>query len=249
MILSIYFKKLRNSEFIQFFTDLFSILAKFNTKEMLIQDQIEPIKPDLETVRTINATATGSDISDELDEIDNRRDKCINGIKTVVEGYTNHYDAKIREAAQLLLNKIETFGPGIAKQNYPTETTSLKGIVDAFKNEEKLKLALAFLGLTPWAEKMEEENNLFNTRYLARVDEVSKETNDKIIVLRKSINEKYYTLREHIKSHATLKTNDQYPALIDQLNALIDKYNGIVKRRSGKNKGNGGDTTPDAPAK
>jgi hypothetical protein len=55
--------------------------------------------------------------------------------------------------------------------------------------------------------------------------------------LRKSITEKYYILREHVSSHAILKTNENYKLVIDQLNSLIDKYNGIIKRRGGNNKG------------
>jgi hypothetical protein len=55
-------------------------------------------------------------------------------------------------------------------------------------------------------------------------------------VLRKSTIDKYFTLRDHVSSHATLNTNENFKTIIDQLNALIDKYNGIMKRRGGNSK-------------
>jgi uncharacterized protein YeaO (DUF488 family) len=240
MILSIYLKKLRNSEFIQFFTDLISIFKKFNPEEMGIKAQLDPLEKDIESIKSVHNTLKGSDISDEIKEIDVRRDDCITGIRTVVEGYTYHYEQSVREAAQALLTKIDSFGTSIAKQNYPTETTSLKGIIDSFNKEEKLKNALTTVNLTAWAAQMEKENNQFNQRYLDRIDETSKQTDDKIAALRKSTVEKYFTLREHVSSHATLNTNANFKTIIDQLNILIDKYNGIIKRRGGNGKGDNG---------
>ncbi len=229
-------QKLRNSEFIQFIADLLSIFQKQNTTELGIKEQIDPIIPDLESMKTIHGTMKGSDISDELKAIDDRRDDCIKGIHAVLEGFTYHFDTNIKEAAQTLLNTIDTFGASIAKQNYPTETTSLKGIIDIFNTQEKAKSAVALLNIGTWANQTEKENNLFNTRYLDRVDETAKLTDDKIKELRKSITEKYFTLRDHVTAHATLKQNENYKLIIDQLNSLIEKYNGIVKKRVGNNK-------------
>jgi len=237
MILSIYFRRFRNSEFIQFFNDLFSIFLKQNTEELGIKEQLDPIVPELESIKSIHATLKGSNISDDIKVIDNRRDDCITGIRKVLEGYTFHFDQPVKDAAQSLLNTIDTFGTSIAKQNYPTETTSLKGIHDSFTKEEKLINALSLLNLTDWVGQMDKENNLFNTRYIDRIDETAKQTEDKIAELRKLVVEKYYTLRNHLTSHATLKPNENYKLVIDQLNALIEKYNGIIKRRGSNNKG------------
>ena len=248
MFLSINLQKLRNSEFIQFFVDLLSIFLKQKPEELGIKDQLDPISPDLESIKSIHGTMKGSEISDELKTIDNRRDNCIMGIRMVLEGYTFHYDPIINEAAQVLLNKIDTFGSKIAKQNYPTETTSLKGIYESFTKEEKLINALALLNLTAWVGQMDKDNTLFNTRYLDRVDETSKQSDDKIKVLRKSVTEKYSTLRSHMTSHATLKPTENYKLVIDQTNTLIDQYNTIIKRRGGNNKGDNTDNK-DNPAK
>lgn len=241
MLLTIYLRKLRNSEFIQFVTDLFSIFNKHNTQAIGIKDQLDPIATDLESMKTVQATMK-SDANDTIKSIDDRRDDCITGIRTVIDGYTYHYDPNYSEAAQLLLEKIDSFGTSIARQNYPTETVSLNGIYDSFTKDEKLKKAVSLLNITSWADQMNADNTLFNQQFLNKVDEDSKQSNDKIVELRKSVMEKYATLRTHVNSHATLNTNESYKVIVDQLNTLIETYNGIIKRRGANNKGDSANT-------
>lgn len=237
MLKSIILRKLRNSEFIQFFSNFFSILLKHRPAEIGIQEQLTPVVEDLEKIKTIHGNGKGSDISKELEDIDTRRDNCITGIQTVIEGYTYHYDDEMKEAAEILLSKINNYGPSIARQNYPTETSTLNSIAAAFTGEEKYMAALLKLTLTDWVVKMEEENVYFDQRYLDRVDESSKQSDDKIKELRKSTTENYYELRDHLNAHSTLK-KEVYQTVMAELNGLIDEYNLLIKRRrSGKDEG------------
>lgn len=236
MLRNLRFSRLRNSEFIQFIADLIAILLKFNPKELGIEKQLTPINTGLEKINELQGISRGSDISKELEDIDTRRDNCIDGIIAVAEAYQHHYDPEFVEAATLLLNKINNYGDAIARQNYPTETASINGISGAFSSEPLLIKALTNLHLTDWAAKLKEENDYFNQRFLDRVDETSKKSDDKTIELRKTTTDNYHTLRIHLNSHATLHPATFKP-IVDQLNELIDKYNGIIKRRSGgKNK-------------
>ena len=53
MLKSIILRKLRNSEFIQFFSNFFSILLKHRPAEIGIQEQLTPVVEDLEKIKTI----------------------------------------------------------------------------------------------------------------------------------------------------------------------------------------------------
>lgn len=233
MLRSIKLLRLRNSEFIQFFTDLFSIFNRHNPEELGVKNQLSPVIDELDKIKNIHGTDKGSDISDELKNIDNQRDESITGILKVVEGFMLHYDEAIREAAGLLLNKINNFGPSIARQNYPSETTSINGIIDSFNTEPKLKDALKLLKLAEWTKKLDSQNKLFSKRYIDRIDESAKQSDDKIKELRTITTENYYTLRDHLNAHATLNAAGGYIPLIDQLNELIDEYNLLINRRIG----------------
>ncbi len=235
MLRSIKLLCLRNSEFIQFFTDLISIFSRHNPDELGIENQLNPVADELEKMKDIHGTDRGSEISNELKILDDHRDESITGILKVVEGFMLHYDEAIREAAELLLNKIHNFGPSIARQNYPTETASINGIIDSFNTESKLKEALKLLKLVSWAKKLDSQNQLFNKRYIDRIDESAKQSDDKIKELRSTTTENYYILRDHLNAHATLNAEGGYIPLIDQLNELTDEYNLLINRRIGTN--------------
>ncbi len=232
MLQTIKLMKLRVKEFIQFFADFTSILERNNPEALKIKEQLKPVVDELEKIKVIDGTDKGSDISEELKLIDERRDDDITGIRIVVEGYTYYYEEKTRKAAELLLNIIDNYGPSIARQNYPTETASINGIMEKFKSDDECKNALSLLNLNNWTVKLDEENTLFNQRYLDRVDEKAKQSEEKIKELRKSTTDYYYELRDHLNSHSTLNKGS-YKPVMDKLNKLIEEYNGIVNRRKG----------------
>lgn len=89
---------------------------------------------------------------------------------------------KIKEAAELLLAKIEIYGNSIADHNYPTETTSLNGITEAFTTEDVYINALETLHLTKWNEVMKQKNNIFKERYLDSIEEEALGDEDKISI-------------------------------------------------------------------
>ena len=232
MLLSIYLMRLRNSKFIQFFANLISILLKYQPKELGIEEQLQAVVEEIEKIKPLHGSDKSSEISAELKDLDDFRDDCINGIEKVLDGYTNHYDPDIKKTAELLLSKIQNYGPTIARQNYPTETASLTSITDAFISEEKFITGLAKLTLTTWVGKLKEKNDFFNQRYLDRVDESAKKNDDKIKELRQSTTTNYYELRDHLNAHYTLK-KEKFSPIMAELNVLIDEYNGIIKRRRG----------------
>ncbi|MBN1253401.1 MAG: hypothetical protein JXR51_16445 [Bacteroidales bacterium] len=231
MLQTIKLYNLRNGEFLQFFIDAITISLKFNTEELGIKEQINSIISEIESFKSIYGQNRGSDISDELKDIDIRRDNCITGIRIVLEGYKHHYNTAFSEAATILLNKIDSFGSAIARQNYQIETSSINGIINSFNKEENLSNAILTLSLTDWINKMDEENKLFNRRYLDRIDEASKQSEDKVKELRKTTIEKYRIFSNHLTAHITLKGEESYKPISDQLNELIDKYNLIISRR------------------
>ncbi len=228
--------KLRNREFIQFFTDLISILLRHKPEELRIRKQLEPVANEIESIKSLREQGRGNSISDELRDIDSRRDDDITGIRTVVEGYTYHYDAETKEAAKLLLKTIDDFGPSIARQNYQGETDSLNGLINKFRNDEKCKNAVSLLHMNEWEIKMDDENKHFNTRYIDRLDENSKKIEEKTKELRATTTDYYYVLRNHLNAHATLHT-ETYKPVIDLINELIDDYNLVINRRMGGKNG------------
>ncbi len=228
--------RLRNSEFIQFFFDFIKIILRHKPEELGVKEQLNPVVEEFEKVKSLYGAGQGSRISKDLEDIDGDRDSCINGIHGVIDAYTNHYDDEVKAAANLLLDKIENYGPSIAKQNYQAETISLTGLTEAFSSEPTYIEALAKISLTEWVGQMKSKNDFFNDRYHDRVDEIAVQSNDKIKELRKTITTNYYTLRDHLNAHSTLK-GEAFKIVMAKLNELITEYNLVIKKRQGSTNG------------
>jgi molybdopterin converting factor small subunit len=232
MIKGLKISHLRNSEFIEFFTNLIAIIFKFDPEKLGIKKRFELIEPNLKKVEELHGKLKKSKFTKEKEDLDKERDKCIKGISKIIDGYTDHYDEKIKEAAEILLAKIDTYGSSIADQNYPTETTSLTGITTAFTTEKIYIQALETLHLAEWSQLMKEKNDTFRDRYLASIEEKALVDEEKVKDLRITIGQDYGELKKHINAHLTL-TPENYQALVAEINSLLDEFNGLLNRRKG----------------
>lgn len=231
MLQSIKLNHLRSGEFIQFYTDVISICDQANSEELGIKLQVDDLKKKVKTLNNGYGKERGSDITIELSEIDSRRDNCITGIRAVADAYSLHYNNDFAEAANHLITKIDSYGGRIAKQNYQAETTILNNLCDAFEQVKELKEALQKLHLSAWAKTLKQENQLFNQRFIDRINESAQQNEEKFKELRDQVNDAYRIFCNHISAHVTLKGIEGYAAIVDPLNSLIENYNLTIKRR------------------
>lgn len=234
MFKTINLRYLRGSEFIQFFSDIISICTKATIDTLGIKDQTVDLENKVTAIKDGYAKEQGSDITQELILIDNRRDDCLVGIRGVCEAYTNHYEPTLAEAGKLLLDKIDSFGSRLAKQSYQAETTIINKLTADFETDAEFISALGLLKLDLWAKQLKAENELFNQRFLDRINEDAQDKEESFKELRLEIMDAYKTLISHISAHATIKGTEEYLILIDPINSLIDNYNTTLKRRNQK---------------
>src|ERR1019366_8332797 len=125
-------------------------------------------------------TAKGSDITDELIALDLRRDNAINGITALVAGYGYSPDAAVKQNSKLLADHLALFGTGIAKDNYQSETATLRNILADWTGKPELKAAITALNLTSLQTELEAANTAFAAKYLDRAKEVGSASPDTI---------------------------------------------------------------------
>jgi hypothetical protein len=147
MINTIDLKTLRNGEFLQFQTDLLAIIGLNNPTALHVQAQYAALTSKVQEVEALFRTDPGNPITDEIQALDARRDAAVNGLLFVARGYANHYDENIRAYATKLNNHLELFGVGIARDNYQSETASIRNIVNDWGNKPELSEALGNLKL------------------------------------------------------------------------------------------------------
>lgn len=232
MINSITLYSLRNSEFIQFLTDFLAIVLQKDPTAMQVKKQYDAVAALENSLEALFKTDKGSDITDELIALDLRRDNAFNGISTLVSGYSYSTDAAVKQNSKLLTDHLALFGIGIAKDNYQSETATLRNIIADWTNKPELKAALTALNLISLQTELEAANTAFGTKYLERAQEVGAVSPDTIKAKRLEAANVYYKLRDALDAHFTLEDGaEPYASTINSLNALIDSYNTLLANR------------------
>ena len=246
MITAIDLSKLRNGEYISFLKNFSEIIDLNDTNALLVKDEKDLLDAENKKIEDLFLILKGSQLTPEIEALDARRDKAINGITITINGYTYYFEADKAEAADVLTNALKPYGSGIALLNYPLETAQIDSLVDDITGKPNLMAAANTLGLASWFTELGNANSAFNKKYLDRTQELAAANPDNIKALRVIANDKYYELRNMIDGfYVTKKKIDPWKKTINELNALIDQYNTLLNNR----KGNDGSDTPPTPPK
>ncbi|WP_103072394.1 DUF6261 family protein [Aquimarina sediminis] len=225
------FYKFRNSEFIQYLIDVKKTVVQRDPQLLQIAPQTALLNEQVKAMDNVYKKQLGSTITQELEALDKLRDLAITGIRTTVEGYTYHHDTIKSNAGKLLLHSIDQYGSKIARQNYQTETTTLRNLTQDWITDPDLKIALSNLHLTEWAKELEKTNDSFNTKYLERNTEYALDSKINVTELRDNAKKSYDELINHIVAHATLTPSEEYDIVIKEINTLTEQYNILVEKR------------------
>lgn len=225
MIQKIRVHKLRASELLQFLNDAIKLCNQQSTEPMKLATVITALITDTNSFDRLFKLNPGSAITLELIDLDDRRDNCVMGIHQVLEGYSHYFEAVLRTAAQNLLNNMNKYGSSIYDLNYQAETRTITNMLNEWTTSSTLAAAVTTLNLGAWTTELKTANNLFNERYLQRVDEKASAPQINSFQARKKAIASYRQLIQQIEARATLAEDQTYNSLINSLNALIDKYN------------------------
>ena len=235
MTKSVNFNLFRKSESVQFFNDIVTLCSESNPKALNIEAQLSTLNESVNSLNTNFAIDRSSEITTDLISLDQRRDKAITCLRTLTEGFTNHYDPAKSKAATLLLQTIDKYGRRISKMNYQAETSTLDNLGDELQNDDSAANLVSQLGLSDLVCEMIEANTAFNTRYLDRVKEEAGENDVAIGELIKESIANFRLLTAHIEAHSTLNPSSEISTLVDRINELIERYNLTVQRKHADN--------------
>jgi hypothetical protein len=229
MINSINVRKLRNGEFNQFNDDLDEIIQRNDSPLILKSDPYLLFKSNSDRVNRLFKASQLTLVSDELASLDEQRDSTFNSIRLMLEGSLHHPQTELQKYAQALLKHLDTYGKGITRKNYPTETAILKNILEDWQTFPHLAEALSALGFTPWQNKLKDLNQRFNDLYVSRAQEAGTGQSEKMKQIRDAAGDSYYELREFINSlYVVNKKAEPFAKLINEINGLVDKYNQVA---------------------
>jgi len=236
MIENIHLPSLRNSEFLQFFIDLFKLLSGKDPAALKVQEQEQALRALHTEAEKLFKLKTSVEGTEDLVASDARRDRAIIGINLQTHALTYHFDEEIAQAAKLLIQLLKHYGGGaIARESYVSETALIRNLLRDIEGKEELKAAAEKLQLTAWLEFLGNENETFNDHYVARTSKLGNAPSDSLKDKRTEMAALYKELCTHIAAyHVIRKGAEPFGKTVKELNALIAQYNALLDGRKGR---------------
>jgi len=225
MIKKLRISHLRNSEFVQFHQDITDILKKQSLTEPKLETAILNYEQEQKFISGVFNLSRKSEITHELQQLDQQRDNVFTGMSYMILANTYHYNEEVRDAASKLKEFINSYGKNIARLNYSAETSTLSNIINKCNSDDQLKNYIDKLSLKDWLNELEKLNNTFHDIYLSRVEDKADASDLRIAGLRKSVHDKYQIIEGIINALIILEGEEKYESLISRINIIVDDYN------------------------
>jgi hypothetical protein len=234
MLKTIFYRKLRIGEFIQFMKQLLEFCKESNPELLGVSEQVNKLELQWMELKELFKKALGSDLTTVLEEQDERRDIAITGLRLFFVSLTYHFNTSKIDAAQKLQNVIDKYGRSIARKNYQEESAILSSILKDWDGDQELIQAISLLDVADWKDELLAANNAFDEVYRQRTGDLIAIPEASATKLREPVIEAYMELIKHLSAHITLALDPKpYKDLAALLNGHIDQYNQLVRNRYG----------------
>jgi hypothetical protein len=237
MITDINLRKLRNAEFVQFMTDAQNILHAFPQGALESDGQIGTFSILVAELQILFHNGQVSPQAHDIAGLDAVRDRLMSGLVRLCDAHTYGPDPDKRAAADLLCSSLDTYGTGIASQNYQAESATITSILADWSTHPPLTAAVARIGAEEWVTALQAANEEFKAAYLKRTTATAAATpTDAFRDKRLETAEAWKRLVNRLDSFFTIHEGAApWSTAIAQLNALIDQYNATLSGRIGRN--------------
>ncbi|MCH2034649.1 MAG: DUF6261 family protein [Tenacibaculum sp.] len=230
-----YVTRYRNGEYLQYMKDVLELVNKQDVDTLLLTNQRNALASIVSQIDSAFQQSLGSALTQGIIELDDRRDKAFMGFKSVINGFTYHFDTAKQVHAQNALLAIDNYGKDITRKSYQEETAIVSSLVNDFESQPELITAVTELNLTDWLNELKIANTAFASKYLERVGETAANPLANLVELRSQATIAYRILISHIQAHQVLNTNAAYSIIIDEVDVLTKQYNLVVDNRTSSN--------------
>ena len=222
---------LRNKEHFKFHSD-FDVLVKKHTATTL---GIETLYAEYGSLLADESTALKlirkSSVTDELSDADAQRDATFRGIADTISACLNHYDPAKQAAARRLQIIFDTCG-NVTLKPYEEETAALILLTEDLISKSN---DIETLGIDPWVEKLQQQNDAFDSLLKNRKNEEASKTQLAMKELRNKLDALYKSMVTRINALIIVNGKTTYSDFVTELNIEIESWKMLVAQRMGRN--------------
>lgn len=230
-----YLTRYRNGEYLQYIKDVLDLVNKQDVDVLELTQQRNELTTNVNTIDATYQQSLGSALTQEIIDLDTRRDNAMIGIRAVASGFLYHYNTATKKQAQDIINTISIYGSDITRKNYQEETAVLNSLIKDLETKEEVTVAIAALSLNDWLAELKAANEAFTGKYLERVEETAANPSTSIIELRALTSIAYKNLISHIEAHNVLSNTVAYNTMLVEIEVLTKQYNLVVDNRTASN--------------
>lgn len=241
MFPSLKIRSLRNAEFLQFFSQLQTILQKafegtnaptsFFRLVTALDDLLLEMNP-------LFGNDNFAALSNEIADLDAERDGYLTGITRLCEAFLYHPAAEKRKAAELLHHHLSLYGTltELTHQGLAAETASISKLLSQRQNDEAVATAYQLIGAGDWLDALAAANTAFETKYMQRIQaQAAAALPYTLEAKRVETGVVYKQLLEKISSfYTTTEGEEPWLGLVGIINVHIEKYSTLLAQRAGR---------------
>jgi hypothetical protein len=222
-ILTVHLHFFRNEAHYEFMVVFSTLVRQYAAVQAVVAALFAAFSALLEQERQLVDAMQKSDYTQQIFDADQRVDRCITGMRAVINGALHHFDPAVVAAAQSLYNRFQIFG-NITQKTYEEETAAVNLLVaelDSAAYSSKVML----VGLTSWVAELRDAEAAFDLLLNRRNDETAHKPQRRLRDIRHEIDSCYHGLVARISAAATMDDAGAYDEFITKLNADIAYFN------------------------
>ncbi|WP_421920288.1 DUF6261 family protein [Marinifilum sp.] len=231
-IFSVDLQLLHNLEFYSFVENILNSLNEVN-QELDFRKETAQIRKGLAQFDMIFEKKKLIAYTQKVNELDKKRCASFTGLLQCVRGYTKHFKKDVREAAQVILESIESMGSKIVYLNYQVKSATFSSLCSSWQDIPEFAEAFETLAMSDWIKHLNEDNKAFEAAYLERLSAQASAPKAKLIDLRAELIKQYRVSVKKLEAYCLLE-KDGAMELCNRFNKLIAAYNKEIVRRKNK---------------
>ncbi len=232
----IYLKRLWNSEYTIFVTQIIAIIGKFQPDVLHLEKVFQKLTALIPKLAMIKAQELSNAISKKLSLLDFERDSLYKIIVSVVKALGRVNLPEFNPHVAVMKQFIKIHGEDIPDAPYNAETKRINDMMNDYNSKEDVKLAAETLPLKILFDKLFEINTTFNEEYMKRSEEEAAEEKVNTRAVREETDTALKGFYTAIDFCYTEYEELDYEPLIKELNTHISYYKTQLKARETRRK-------------
>lgn len=229
---TIYFVRLRNQEFFQFFSQFKQLVEEIGAEALQIKPLFEVFLKQYEQLDIALEAIVKSDMTQQISDIDLHRDTIYKGLLDAQKAASRHFNPDIVEATRKLNIVFAQYGD-LTRLPYNEETGKIYNLLQELQSEKYAPL-VSLLNLTAWVEELRKTNSEFDALIQSRFLENAEKPELHVKTIRREIEETYQELAADIEAFYRVSKTSINTDFVTRLNVQITYYSNILSQRKGR---------------